>query len=104
MSLFLWVILIWAFIKSLENLDNLPIDSWGFTKDLHAAGINMKYIGLIAENTKAPHLKNICMIEMVARTCKKIYRHEMFSLISQFYPMEHETLHEIKSRLNNELI
>ena len=70
------------FIKNFENLDNLPIDSWGFTKDLHAAGINVKYIGLIVENSKVPHLKNMCMIEMVARTCKVIYRHEMFSLIS----------------------
>lgn len=46
----------------------------------------------------------MCLIEMVARTCKTIYRHEMFSLISQFYPMEHETLHLIKGRLNNELV
>ena len=70
------------FIKSLENLDNLPVDSWSFTKDIHSAGINIRYIGLIAENAKLPHICNLCMIEMVARTCKKIYRHEMFSVIS----------------------
>ena len=47
---------------------------------LHSHGLNIKYLGKIAENV-TNHVKSLCKQEMAARSIKKIIRFHM----SEFY-------------------
>ena len=40
----------------------------------HEFGINMRDLGKIALDTKEQFVRELCIVEMVARTCKKIMR------------------------------
>jgi hypothetical protein len=60
------------FINSLDTFFLKPYDSATLTEAFHSYGINMFYLGHIAELTNAPHIRELCMIEMVARIIKKM--------------------------------
>ena len=44
-SQYLYKVVIPNFVKELDNLDIIPIDSQTLTKEMHIRGINMRYIG-----------------------------------------------------------
>ena len=44
----------------------------------------MRYLGWIASNTTMPHIKEICQVEMIARSCKKMLRFYLAELIMNF--------------------
>ena len=46
--------------------------------------MNMRYLGWIASNTTLPHIKEICQIEMIARSCKKMIRYHLSEMIMNF--------------------
>jgi hypothetical protein len=60
------------FINSLDTFFIKPYDSATLTEAFHSYGINMFYLGHIAELTIVPHIRELCMIEMVARIIKKM--------------------------------
>ena len=77
-----------AFLKNLEDLNEIPIDSISLTQVplqiiqyFHSEGINMRYLGWVASNTNYADIKNICQNEMIARACKKILRQHMSEFI-----------------------
>lgn len=45
-SKFLQTFVIPAFVAKLDGLDVLPIDSRGLTTEMHAHGINARYLGM----------------------------------------------------------
>ena len=59
-------------VELLDSLTIMPIDSKSMTQALHANGINCRYLGLIANRTALPHIKDLCMVEIIARTCKRL--------------------------------
>jgi hypothetical protein len=74
------------FNQNLENLlmafDSLyliPYNSETLKICFHYYGINLHYLGKVAERTTVPHIREICVIEMFARVCKKI----IFDLLGQ---------------------
>lgn len=67
-------------VELLDSLSILPIDSKSFTQALHANGVNCRYIGLVAQRTKLTHVKDLCLVEIVARTCKRIYYQQLVDL------------------------
>ena len=64
-------------VNKLDRMEYLPLDSYGFTKIFHEFGVNMRYLGLITQSTRLPHIQEICMTEMVARSCKRILNFKM---------------------------
>ena len=65
--------------KTIDNLVNIldeliviPIDSESLEVLLHEEGVNIRYLSYIAYKSRIPHVKSICINEMVARTCKNI--------------------------------
>ena len=68
-------------VNKLDRMEYLPLDSYGFTKIFHEFGVNMRYLGLITESSKLPHIQEICMTEMVARSCKKILNYKLSRMI-----------------------
>ncbi|KAJ1502356.1 hypothetical protein HMI54_009111, partial [Coelomomyces lativittatus] len=61
------------FVKKLDKLECSPYDTQGFTEMIHTNGINIRYLGLISRYTKLPFVKELCFVEMIARSCKFIF-------------------------------
>ena len=60
------------FVEQLDLMKTFPYDSSTFTQAVHAAGINIRHIGRVAELTRLPHVREMVVIEMLARTGKLI--------------------------------
>ncbi|KNE63740.1 hypothetical protein AMAG_08823 [Allomyces macrogynus ATCC 38327] len=65
------------FVKQLDALQLLPYDARGLAAAMHRAGINVRYLGLVTKYTKLPYVKELCLIEMVARAVKVVWGHVM---------------------------
>jgi len=62
-------------IEQLDSLNVMPIDSTSLTRLFHTNGLNMRYLGLVAEHCTLSHVKDLCVIEMLARTIKNIIQY-----------------------------
>ncbi|KAJ0038996.1 hypothetical protein Pint_24071 [Pistacia integerrima] len=63
------------FIQDLCTLEASPMDGQTLTEALHAHGINIRYIGKVADGTKhLPHLWDLCSNEIVVRSAKHIIK------------------------------
>ena len=58
--------------KLFDELKIMPIDSKSLTSTLHEYGVNVRYLSHIYIMSKCSHIKDICLTEMFARTCKNI--------------------------------
>eukprot|EP00742_Colponemidia_sp_Colp-10_P008032 GILJ01008667.1.p1 GENE.GILJ01008667.1~~GILJ01008667.1.p1 ORF type:complete len:1294 (-),score=234.16 GILJ01008667.1:164-4045(-) len=61
-------------VQKLDSLELLPYDSETLTRVLHSHGVNVHYLGSVSQLTRMPHIRNLCVTEMLARICKKIFR------------------------------
>ena len=61
-----------SFVHELDRLKTFPYDSGTFTKAVHDNGINIRHTGRIAEQTRLPHVRELAVVEMLARTGKVI--------------------------------
>ena len=66
-------------LMALDSLYLVPYNSETLKICFHHYGINLHYLGRVAERTTVPHIREICLIEMFARVCKKI----IFDLLGQ---------------------
>lgn len=82
------------FIQDLCTLEVSPMDGQTLTEALHAHGINVRYIGKVADRTKhLPHLWELCSNEIVVRSAKHILKdvlrntedHDIGPAISHFF-------------------
>lgn len=74
-SLYLKDVVLPKFIEDLCTLEVSPMDGQTLTEALHANGINVRYIGKVAEGTRhMPHLWDLCLSEIVARSAKHILK------------------------------
>ncbi|KAL5762727.1 hypothetical protein ACOSP7_018991 [Xanthoceras sorbifolium] len=63
------------FIQDLCSLEVSPMDGQTLTEALHAHGINIRYIGKVADGTKhLPHLWDLCSNEIVVRSAKHLIK------------------------------
>ncbi|CAM8964845.1 unnamed protein product [Rhodiola kirilowii] len=92
-SVYLKDVVVPKFIQDLCTLEVSPMDGQTLTEALHAHGINVRYIGQIADKTKhLPHLWDLCSNEIVVRSAKHIFKdllrdtedHHLGSAISHF--------------------
>ncbi|KAL2511617.1 Clustered mitochondria protein [Abeliophyllum distichum] len=93
-SLYLKDVVLPKLIKDLCTLEVSPMDGQTLTEALHAHGINVRYIGKVAEGTKhLPHLWDLCSNEIVVRSAKHILKdivrdtedHDLGNAISHFF-------------------
>ncbi|XP_020207812.1 clustered mitochondria protein isoform X2 [Cajanus cajan] len=72
-SKFLTDVVIPKFIEDLCTLRVTPMDGQTLTEALHAHGINVRYIGKVADGTRRlPHLWDLCISEIIVRSSKHI--------------------------------
>ena len=58
----------------LDTLSLFPYESHTLTKAMHAHGINIRHLGVLAQETKLPHVRHLMLCEMIARTAKDILK------------------------------
>ncbi|KAF4386076.1 hypothetical protein F8388_016328, partial [Cannabis sativa] len=74
-SLYLTDVVLPKFIQDLCTLEVSPMDGQTLTEALHAHGINVRYIGKVADGTRhLPHLWYLCSNEIVVRSAKHILK------------------------------
>ncbi|XP_042047208.1 clustered mitochondria protein-like [Salvia splendens] len=92
-SLYLKEVALPKFIHDLCTLEVSPMDGKTLTEALHAHGINVRYIGQVAEGTRhMPHLWDLCSNEIVIRSAKHVIKdalrdaedHDIAHAISHF--------------------
>ncbi|XP_020090308.1 clustered mitochondria protein [Ananas comosus] len=70
---FLLDVVLPKFVQDLCSLEVSPMDGQTLTDALHSHGINVRYIGKVAEMVKhLPHLLDLCSSEIVVRSAKHI--------------------------------
>ncbi|KAM3265268.1 clustered mitochondria protein isoform X3 [Capsicum annuum] len=93
-SLYLKDAVLPKFIQDLCTLEVSPMDGQTLTEALHAHGISLRYLGIVAEGTRnLPHLWDLCSNEIVVRCAKHILKdllrdaedHDLANTISHFY-------------------
>ncbi|KAM7263463.1 hypothetical protein ACFE04_001146 [Oxalis oulophora] len=71
------------FVQDLCTLEVSPMDGQTLTEALHAHGINVRYIGKVAEGTKHfPHLWDLCSNEIAVRCAKHFLKKQLTNLLS----------------------
>ncbi|KAJ6948504.1 clustered mitochondria protein-like [Populus alba x Populus x berolinensis] len=82
------------FIQDLCTLEVSPMDGQTLTEALHAHGINVRYMGKVAQGTKhLPHLWDLCSNEIIVRSAKHVLKdllrdtddNDLGPAISHFY-------------------
>ena len=63
------------FNNSLNSFYFKIYDSETMDKLFHSHGINLISLGYIAEKSESPYIREFCINEMIARTCKKLIFH-----------------------------
>ncbi|KAK4397059.1 Clustered mitochondria protein [Sesamum angolense] len=93
-SLYLKDVVLPKFIHDLSTLEVSPMDGQTLTEALHAHGINVRYIGKVAEGTRhMPHIWDLCSSEIIVRSAKHIVKdvlrdtadHDLGHAISHFF-------------------
>lgn len=69
-------------VNLLDSLIIMPIDSESLELTFHSQGVNMRYLGVVASLSMVPHVKDICITEMLARSCKNILNRQIAALIT----------------------
>ncbi|KAL4449083.1 hypothetical protein ABPG74_021075 [Tetrahymena malaccensis] len=83
-SIYLESTYIQRFLYHLDELNYSVIDSLSLQECMHKEGINMKYLGFIAQNTSLPFIQNLCLTDMVARAFKKILNFTISDIYLRF--------------------
>jgi tetratricopeptide (TPR) repeat protein len=68
-------------VAQLDSLELFPVDSRSFTEALHSFGVNMRLLGLVAEYTEMPHVRELAVTEALARTIKRLLFEEIAHLV-----------------------
>ena len=76
------------FLKKLEEKDYFPMESYSLKEIFHNQGVNMRYLGKIAKYTVLPHIKQICVVDMIARKIKTIFRFYIADFIGNLQKFE----------------
>ena len=63
-----------AFVKYLDELKYVPLNSEHLAKIMKSYGINIRYLGMIFKLTSLPYLRQMLKVEAAAREIKKIFR------------------------------
>jgi hypothetical protein len=94
-------------VYKLDRMEFLAIDSHNLTKIFHKFGVNMRYLGRIAEKATLPHIKSLCIWEMLARSMSRIYNFwisEFLLKAGNAVSDAEENLHPNKSRKTKKLL
>ena len=90
-------------VQELDSLDSMPYDSKGISEIFHAFGVNLRYLGDVAEMSSLIHIKNMMHVEILARTCKNLYLQEISETVLSFAADKEEREEAEEKRYNRTL-
>lgn len=64
-------------VNGLDSMEFLPMDSPGLARVFHQFGVNMRYLGVVTENTRLPHIREFLIAEIIARSTRKLLDKEI---------------------------
>ena len=82
-------------IDLLDNLIIIPLDSATLEEAFHILGVNMRYLGEIANKSKLRHVKDLCITDMFARTLKRLFSSQLSESILHYQKRQYEIKQEI---------
>lgn len=94
-------------VNKLDRMEFLAIDSHNLTKIFHKFGVNMRYLGKVAQRTTLPHIRSLCVWEMLARSMSRIYNYwisEFLLKAGNAVSDAEENLHPNNSRKTTKLL
>ena len=71
-------------VQEIDTLENIIVDSKMLSCVFHSFGVNMRYLGRVAEKTVIPYFKSLVRVEMVARACKGIFFQHVSEIIAEY--------------------
>ena len=87
-------------VEQLDDLSIMPIDTESMQQVFHDHGINMRYLSHVAVLSQIPHVKQICVTEMLARTIKNIINYQLSQIILE-NKEDHKQLEAVLKQKNN---
>ncbi|KAI8913757.1 translation initiation factor eIF3 subunit 135-domain-containing protein [Powellomyces hirtus] len=73
-----------AFVARLDALEIRVVDSRGLVGEMHAAGINVRYLGHVARLSTLPYIRSLARTEICARSFKSLFQTRIRSAIMHF--------------------
>jgi hypothetical protein len=70
-------------VKKLFDVEEIPIDSSSISQIMHSCSANIALIGLVMKKITFPHIKEILIIEMIARTAKRVFLTSVAELVAE---------------------
>jgi hypothetical protein len=70
-----------SLIQRLDKMDTMPLSSEAISEAFHENGVNIRYIGYVSEYTKLPHIQDMCLIEMISRSSRRILGKQIVDLM-----------------------
>ena len=91
-------------VNMLDSLMIMPIDSESLEMTFHSQGVNMRYLGMVTSLSVVPHVRDVCITEMVARACKNIINKQVAGMVLEHqrrYQENEEKRAELKKQWGN---
>lgn len=57
---------------SLDAMEYIPMDSFSLERLFHEYGLNVRYLGKVAEESRLPHIREFLFSEIIARSAKRL--------------------------------
>ena len=83
-SRFLQEVYIPAFVKKIDGFEMRWYDEDSFRSVLRGCGINIRYIGMIYKLSVIPCVKEVCLVSIISRCFKEVFRDKMRSSLLGF--------------------
>eukprot|EP00743_Colponemidia_sp_Colp-15_P012837 GILK01014728.1.p1 GENE.GILK01014728.1~~GILK01014728.1.p1 ORF type:complete len:1099 (-),score=210.29 GILK01014728.1:114-3410(-) len=69
-------------VRRMDALDAQPYDSRSLTQLLHQNGVNVHCMQRLITASRLPHVRHVCLTDILSRTCKKILRLNLFDIVN----------------------
>jgi hypothetical protein len=88
----------------LDSLLIMPIDSESLELTFHSQGVNMRYLGMVTQLSVVPHVRDLCITEMIARSAKNIINKQVAAMVIEHqrrYQDNEDRRELLKKQANN---
>ncbi|KAJ3236306.1 hypothetical protein HDU81_010895 [Chytriomyces hyalinus] len=71
-------------VKQLDELEVRPLEGTMIAAEMHRLGVNVRYLGVVAKESRIPYIRDMVCIEMAARAFKNLFHARLRGLMVHF--------------------
>ncbi|KAI8825463.1 translation initiation factor eIF3 subunit 135-domain-containing protein [Chytriomyces cf. hyalinus JEL632] len=71
-------------VKQLDELEVRPLEGTLIAAEMHRLGVNVRYLGAVAKESRIPYIRDMVCIEMAARAFKNLFHARLRGLMVHF--------------------